>query len=259
MANRKYEEEDVNAIVSAICEKTGGSKGYKLRQIPDGVNEVYEAGKKAEHDAFWDEVFKTAGSYIGRFAGEGWTAENFRPTKDIIIVDRNANYCFYNNGCEIDLVERCEELGINIVIKPTMLNNMFCISKFIRLPQIDLSNASKLQSTFDTCSRLVTIDKLIFKNDGSQTFPSAFNSCTALKNITFEGVIGNDINFQQSPLTPESMISIITRLKDYSDTTETFTRTVYFSDACWAALEAHSSAPNGGTWEDYVTSLGWNT
>lgn len=200
---------------------------------------LYDAGKKAEHDAFWDEFFKTSGSFIGRFAGEGWTAKNFRPTKDILIVDRNANYCFYNNGCEIDLVERCKELGINIVIKPTALNNMFCISKFIHLPEINLLNALKLQSIFDSCSKLVTIDKLILKDDGSQTFPSAFNVCIALENIIIEGRIGQNFDIHWSPLTKASIESIMDHLSDTATFTVTLSQTAVnnaFTTEEWQAV-----------------------
>lgn len=221
-------------------------------EIAEKIPQVYEAGKKAEHDAFWDEFFKTSGSFIGRFAGEGWTAKNFRPTKDILIVDRNANYCFYNNGCEIDLVKRCEELGINIVIKPTTLNNMFCISKFTHLPEINLLNASKLQSTFDSCTKLVTIDKLILKNDGSQTFPNAFNVCTALENIIIEGRIGNNFDIHWSPLTKESIESILNARSD----TATFTMT-FSEDAVNKAFETSPGANDGSTsvaWQDAINA-----
>lgn len=207
-------------------------------------------GRKEEHDAFWDEVFKTAGSFIGRFAGEGWTAENFRPTKDIRIVDKNANYCFYNNGCEVDLVERCEELGINIVIKPTMANNMFCLSKFTRLPELDFSaiTTPSLQSVLDSCSKLVTVDKLILKDDGSQTFPSTLNSCSALENIVIEGTIGQNLNIRWSTkLTKASLMSFMEHLS----TTNSFTFTMPIV-AVNKAFETAEGANDGSTSAEWL-------
>lgn len=44
MANKKYEETDIQAIAEAIREKTGSEDSYKVSDMVSGVNEVYEAG-----------------------------------------------------------------------------------------------------------------------------------------------------------------------------------------------------------------------
>jgi hypothetical protein len=106
---------------------------------------------------------------------------------------------------------------------------------------------------------LKTVKKL---NLGTQVTGAkvAFGSCESLENITIEGTIKCDWNMSYSPLlTPESMKSVISCLENYAGTSSEYTNTVSFTDECWAALEADSAAPDGGTWEEYVAALGWNT
>ena len=69
-----------------------------------------------------------------------------------------------------------------------------------------------------------TIDKIILKDDGSQTFSSTFLHYKQIENVVFEGVIGTTINFQWSTkLTRDSLISIINALSsDTSGLTVTF-------------------------------------
>ena len=66
--------------------------------------------------------------------------------------------------------------------------------------------------------KLETIDKIIVA--GFSGCSNAFTNCTALKNITFEGTIGNSISFASSPLlTTESIDSIINALQDLTGAT----------------------------------------
>ena len=98
----------------------------------------------------------------------------------------------------------------------------------------------------------------------SSGFWNVFYNCKALENIEFggDGRISQDINFQDCPLTPESMVSIITHLKSFvMDGANRYTRTITFSNECWARLEA--AIPNTspqGTWRGEVEyEYGWNT
>lgn len=236
-------------------------------EIAEKIPRVYEKGKKDEHDAFWDVFQSDTRNFFCKYAGNGWTTETFKPKSDLNIVGGNASYCFGYTNCNVDLVEWCEMLGIGITIKPTVMTSMFQSSKFTRLPVIDASNASALSSVFAYCTELVTIDKLILREDGTNTFASAFYDCRALKNIVIEGVIRqNGLNFQWSPLTPESMISIITHLFNFGfdeHVGDRYTCTIKFSDACWNALNEYSSPPDfgnpDGDWRDYLSYIGWNT
>ena len=231
----------------------GKTDGYNSGKA-DGEAIGLEAGRKAEYEAFWDEALKST-NCIGKFAGRSWTKNNFRPTKDLNITS-NCNYCFYNNGASLDFPEIAQELGINIAIKPTSAIYMFQYSN-IKSVDVDFTECTALTNVFDSCTSLITL-KLKLKEDGTNTFSYVVNSCTKLKDVTIEsGFIGKNISFQYSPLTTDSMISVIDHLKNYAGTTTEGKCTVTFSSECWAELEKVEN-PYGMTWKEYVQLvLGW--
>lgn len=240
MALKKYEETDIASIASAIREKTGGDKTYKVSQMPEGVNEVYEAGKEAEREDFYRE-YATKNTYYmhGRWAGMGWTDTTFRPTEDLNFTG-NCSYTFYYNGANVDLVEWCKQLGISILVKPTFANYMFAYSIFTRLPELDFSNLTTLSSTFSGCSELVTIDLLKIHPGGSASFSSTFSGCDELQNITVDGLIAKNIDFKDcTKLTKASIESIMTHLSPTATFTVTLSQTAVnnaFTTEEWQAI-----------------------
>ena len=117
MANKKYEEADIQAIATAIREKTGTDKLYDTSEMASGVNEVYEAGKTKERSDFWDDYLSFPQGYNAMywFAGGGWKKSNFKPTKDFYVCSQMF-YCHnYGNGENAyDLATHLEELGVKI-------------------------------------------------------------------------------------------------------------------------------------------------
>jgi hypothetical protein len=125
------------------------------------------------------------------------------------------------------------------------------------LPTIDLSNATKTYYAIYACSALTDIEKLIVSEN--TPFNTGFLRAGNLQNVIFEGVIATTLTLSGLKLlSPVSMKSAISCLKNYSGTDKELAYTISFSDDCWVNLEADSTAPNGGTWKDYVLSLGWN-
>lgn len=241
-----------------------------------GYSAGFEAGEKSEYDKFWDR-YQNYGNIkqigIRMFEGTRFNKSNFYPKYDIKLTD-TCEKIFYNwnynteqsmgNFGDFNLKQRLSELNITLDFSnATGLMSAFSYSGYLaHLPVIDARGLTDtkygLSNTFSNMRNpvdLVIIDKLIVKEDFE--YVGTFNFSSDLISITFEGVIGHDLNLQWSPLTPESMISVITHLKDYSGTDEVDTHTVTFNEKCWAALEAHSSAPDGNTWEEYVSILGW--
>lgn len=228
-------------------------EAIKLRK---NIDTVYEAGQKAEYDRFWDEYQQngTRTSYALAFAGTGWNTETFKPKYPLTV-----SYGF-------EMFRQCGELDASIIdidfTNNTSFSNFARQGMVIRFGVMNFTGCNSAQSyTFYDCAFLETIEKMIFKNDGTTNFTSSsnFQGCYQLKNITVEGVIGLSIDFTWSPLTVESMKSVINALKNYSETDKEHSYSVKFKDDCWAALEADSTAPNGDTWKNYVFSLGWNT
>lgn len=252
MALKKYEETDVSAIASAIREKTGGDKTYKVSQMPDGVNAVYEAGKKAEHDAFWDafQYYGARHDYRYCFSRGNFSKDTFYPKYDIVLKDSNSQvfYSFIGNRSTSeepvwDLKARLEECGVVLdTSQATQLDNMFAYGYFSVIPTIDLTGITVGggdNQVFAYCwYRLVTIEKLIVKE--SNKYYRMFQNDNGLKNITFEGVIGNDIDFQYSTnLTKASIESIMSHLSQTATFTVTLSQTAVnnaFTTDEWQAL-----------------------
>ena len=231
------------------------------------LDEVYSAGfeaGKAEGgtDSYYDTLWDSLQNYGNRTnlnnAFNGWgnggvirPKYSIRPTQ--------AEYMFSNVGNGGDLVEQFNDCDITLDFSNCQrMNYCFSGSTFTRLGIIDLSVATgRTAQVFGGMSNLITIDKVVVVANNALT--STFQNATALQNVTFEGEIGQNVNFQWSPLSVASMKSVIDCLKSYAGTDNEFTYSVKFTEECWAALEADSTAPDGGTWQDYVTSLGYNT
>ena len=187
----------------------------KLVRAKDDIDAVFEAGKQAEYDRFWDEyqLNGTPHSYAMAFGGRGWTDEVYNPKYDIVLVS-TANQMF-NSSYVTDT-----KVSIDISEPSVQLSHVFSYSK------------------------LVTIRKLIVGENNSLL--NAFTGCTKLQNIVFEGVIGKNLDIHWSTLlTVDSLESIVTHLSDtatgYTCTLPTTAESTYnavHGDGAWSALVA---------------------
>lgn len=219
----------------------GYEKGINDAQNAGG----YDEGVKAERESFWDRflLFKKAPRWsapLGVFHGIFWGFDNFYPTKDII-AEGDANRLFYNwatehGGKTGSLKQRLEECGVKLdTSKATDLQYAFAYCLAIKeLPTIDCTGLTTVSTgLFLECyTSLESIEKIIVKE--TQKFNSWF-TYTSLKEVRFEGVIGNDLAFPYGDrLSIESIRNIIGCLKDYSgmtnDTTGKVSGTYYWNE-----------------------------
>ena len=231
--------------------------------IKDNVEKIYEAGAKSGYDRFWDN-YQLNGNrlfYGGAFSGGGWHKDTFYPKYNIVssrysTASMFANFNYATGYGLFDLEARLQELGVTLDISNTnQTTHMFQNAQISVVPELDFTKVGTLQYLCQD-SKIKTFRKI--KVAETTTYGNNFNNCTNLTDITFEGVIGQTgLNFNWSPLSVTSMKNIISCLKDLSGTAGEGVYTIQFSDTCWEALEADSTAPNGNTWENYVTSLGW--
>ena len=150
-------------------------------------DEGYEAGQKAEYDKFWDN-FQNYGNrinYAYTFAYE-WTDDIYNPKYPLNV----------NNGAYVFYLSPITDTKVPITITATSITGFFQQCKSL----ITVRNLSVLETT---------------------KFATAFDGCTALENITFGGVIGNDISFKDSrKLSHVSLMSIINALKRFRENYE---------------------------------------
>ena len=201
----------------------------KLATIAANEQRVYDAGKEAQEQAFWD-AYQDGGNrvtYANAFSGDGWANAIFKPRYNMA---PNSAYMMFR-FCTIqgDLVNILQELGVTIDFSnSTNFGYTFSYAMGItRIGIINTTSSNSLSSTFQYARALKTIDKLVLRTKGDQTFSSVFDSDGSLQNITIEGVIGNNISFGDSPLlTHDSLVNIISCLQDITGTSNTRTLTL---------------------------------
>ena len=182
-------------------------------EVGDGLIDTYaekigeisvDGGNDNYYDTFWD-TFQNNGNRRVYFEGfrRGWTDENYNP-KYPIVTDDSGNTNAY------------DMFIYNTNITDTKVD-------------IDISQSKTTRSLFMSCTKLVTIRKIITSKNVT-SYLSDFANCTALENIVFEGVIGCAISFSSSSkLSDASVQSIIDHLADLTGQTAqtlTFHKTV---------------------------------
>lgn len=205
----------------------------KLVTIAENEQKIYDAGKKAEYDRFWDEYQRNGDrvKYNSAFSGY-WGDGCFQPKYDMRPTTATS---MFQESSITDLVGILKERGVVLDLSNcTKIVMMFYwCKKITTIPIVDTTattddgTSGTFYYLFGSDEKLQSIEKIILKQSGEQKFNNPFSGCSALREIRFEGVIGNDISFQDSPLlTHDSLMSIINHLKDFSGTTTTMTLTL---------------------------------
>ncbi len=258
--------EKMTAIADSIRDKTGSTEALTLDGMASGVNEVYKAGEQAQRKDFWHNYLKhsretanptTTMAY--RFAYNGWTDDTFYPTEDIYV--KYGNMMFYFNKVT-NIKQRLEDCGVKLIFDGANdAGAMFEQSSTTEIPTLELNkltNPSASQRLCYYCSNLVLIEKIV-SAEGT-LYGNSFFRCYKLADITFDGVIGTSISFSDSPLTVESIISVITHLKNYNETEKAGKYTLTLKDTCKTLMAAQGAIDEFGkkTYDAYIADIGWN-
>ena len=190
--------------------------GYRLAKVNvEPAEEVYKAGKTQEWSDFWDS-FQDYGNrtrYNGTF--DKCPESAFKPKYDI---QPSHAASLFEWSPITNLKQLIKDRGIVLDFsKCSNMANAFANSSITHIPTINTTNANGITSVFSGATMLVEIEKLILKENGSQTINNTFNNAESLESIVIEGTIGANIQLQWSTkLTHDSLMSIINHLKDYS-------------------------------------------
>lgn len=245
MAIIKTDSKFYTAIADKIRSLIGKDTKYTPEDMPVGVGEVYEAGAKAEYDAFWDALqsYGNQTNYDYRFASNGWNNVTFNPKYNMTI--SSGLRMFQSTGIT-DAKGVLEKSGVVLDTSKCADMRYFCAeSKTItRLPVISFESTSYTSNAFDRCVKLSWIDKIVFRLDGKNTFVDTFRECSSLVHVSVDGVIGQngfDVHWS-TLLNKDSITSIINALSTTtSGLTVTLSKTAKeaaFTDDEWAALIA---------------------
>ena len=184
----------------------------QLIGLAQKIGQVFELGRKAEYDAFWDTFQENgnAKSYRGAFRS-CWNDEIFKPKYDIRPNGGGASQMFQSSKI-VDLKGCLERQGIVLdTSECTTFLQMFQDSSITSIPTLDISKCTNMDRAFDA-DAIITIEKLIVSENTTFTATTFYGE--GLENIVFEGVIGNNIDFRYcTKLTKDSLLSIIAALK----------------------------------------------
>lgn len=153
-----------------------------------------EIGREAERNDFF-RTFQNNGNetnYYYAFAYGRFTDANYDPKYDIVCssgTTTSSQNVFYN-------ASEITDTKVAIYARGRSASNMFY-----------------------GCTALRTIQKLVVYV--GLTYANTFTNCTALTNLTIEGEIGASIDLHWSPLSRESLISVVNALDDASYATLT--------------------------------------
>lgn len=253
---------DINISIPSGEKKrllTGGK--YCPDDIVVEVEEVdtdvaFEAGREAEYDAFWDafQQFGKRTDYSNSF-GAIWDDNTFKPKYDM---KPTSGYMMFRSTNITDLRNLPVKLDFS---RANNAQYMFQWANIKYIGVIDVRNVTtELSGMFAYMQSLISIDKIIFKEDGTQKIDaSMFASASSLTELTIEGCIGKSLNLQWSKLlTRDSIMSVINAL---SSTTSGLTLTLS-QTAVSNAFETSAGVADGVTSAEWLaltaTKSNWN-
>ena len=202
--------------VSPINDAGGYKKGYELGKA-DGIVEGAEQGRQDAYDTFWDTHQQNGNrtNYNYAFSGIAWTDETFKPKYNIVPIQ--VDRMFAQNRIT-DLVMLLNDAGVTLDLSKNTVSSYLMIDNYRTqtLPALDMRGRTNVGALLLNCTALHTIEKVILKDDGSQSFSmNSFSGLPALEEIRFEGIIGKNLEIKDSPLLSEaSLDSILTHFKD---------------------------------------------
>lgn len=218
----------------------------KLTQIAENEQKVYEAGKQAEYDRFWDEYQQNGGrtDYRGAFCGAGWTEETLLPKYSVKPV--RAAYMFDSCKYEGDLDNLFKNRGLELDFSGC--NDMASLFFQTRIVKVGTIDCSKVSATNNIASVFNSEFLRVVRNFIPPKVAMAA-SCFQLNLETFNvgGTITKSINLSRcSKLKDASVQSIIDNLADLTGQTA---QTVNF----------HSTVVDKLTVEQYdaITAKNW--
>lgn len=218
MALIKTDSQHYTNIATKIREKTGGDETYTPSEMAEGVEKVFEAGKKAEYDAFWDIIqnFGNRTDYANAFAYQAWSDETFKPKYDIKVVGNGVNLFRGSVNTITDLEAALERAGVVLDTSGAInLNNAFTNPNLTSLPTIDMTKCTSNGSgSLSIQPNTITIRKIISSEGTYWSSTGTFRYAYGLVNLIVEGVIGRgDFSVQWSTkLSKDSIVSIINAL-----------------------------------------------
>lgn len=215
--------------------------GYEKGKAEGGnTEEAYNKGvadgKQAEYDAFWDAYQENGNRthYQNGFSGACWNSENFKPKYPLVFKgygSANALFEYFDQKFKkpsLEIHEGDIDFSSNVTsMIGTLQNANISVFEMNAIPSV----LSSMIDTFlmnDIPRTVLHTIKIGVREE--TTYTGNVFKCSPIQNVSFvEGsVIGQNISFQYcDKLTHDSLMNIISVLKDYSGTGTTRTLTLH--------------------------------
>lgn len=219
------QQEKFKEIADKIRSYTGTEDLIKPSEFADKVDEVYsrgntdgieqgiEQGRQAVYDEFWDDYQKNGNrqDYAKAFEGAFWNNKRLKP-KYSLNNAQNCNFMFrYSNIKDLSSLSIGYCTGAYALCREAVNLEL--------MGNIYLAGNTSFSQGFYSCSKLTKIG--VLRVGAGTNLELAFYDCTALKEVTFTGTIGTNLDIRYSPLSHDSLMSIIDHLQDLSSGTTT--------------------------------------
>lgn len=236
-----------------------------LATIAENIPKVYESGKTSgayeTSLAHWNAI-SCNGKRTNWSGSDGYSPfsqadySNIKFPKPIVMVGKvDRTFRMYKG----EYLPRKEDIDMSGV---TSVNSTFSFIYGVAcrtIPDYGIPAMDTYPSTYNSAQDVFTIETV--RCHENTTFPNTFADMRNLKRVMFEGVIGTDIGFPNSPLIADAQKHIISHLKDYSGTSSEYTYTVTFKATAFTALEAEGATAeyNGVacTWAELIDNKKW--
>ena len=202
----------------------GFEAGYQSG-AESGNEAAYNAGvaygRDVQYSEFWDACQENGNrtDYRYSFGGHGWTDETFKPKYDIRPTLANN---MFNTSKMTDLKKSFTDAGVVADFSLcTDFTHWITACPSSTFGEINTVSADSLQYLFAQRNYLVYIDKIVLREDGSQTgLANGFTELRELVEVRFEGKFGQSVSFTRSQyLSSDSVDSIIGALMDMTGKT----------------------------------------
>jgi hypothetical protein len=262
-SEQTYKPEEMAGALAPLYDSgysKGQGEGYQHGESV-GYGIGYGEGQQAEYDAFWDAFQNNGTLSTYSYLFTKWPDNIFKPKYNVYPVNGTHMFDNFNTGRTpyTNLTNLFNDIGVKLdTSRCTNFTEMFYFAWINRVPEIDTRAASSIVGLFNSATRIVTVDKVILKDDGSQTLytnssTNCFYNCTSLVNIEFEGVIGQNIGFRNSTkLSAKSLVSIVEHLSDTASGKVVYLSTTAVNNADWSTTDYSS-------WDELIaTKQNWS-
>jgi hypothetical protein len=236
--------EKLTAIADSIREKTGETDTITIDEMPNKMDEVFEAGKNSQYDEFWGIIqnYGQSKNFSQCFStSQAWNDSTFNPRFDFICT--NAAMMFQYSKIT-KLAEKLKERNLKLDTSACVqTNQMFQGAAVKDVPKLDIQKAIATSYMFGSSPKVETIEGLIFsQKTGSNSSTNMFEKAQNLTHCIFQGEIAIALDLHWSTLLDkESILSFVNALS----TTKSGLTTTLSLTAVNKAFETSEGANDG--------------